>query len=874
MVNYLNRFKRASWWQGITAKVLFLVILATSLPLISAGVLIIQSNRVRQEREIQSRNLGIAMRAVDKVESYINGILDKLTLLSNTMTFRSMDLQRQEYALFSMIKYPYLKEMSVLDEKGRERLKLSEEKFYSPQDLRNLNRDPKFIKAINGKVYTGPIYTSEFSEPMITLAVPIRSVAGDRVIGVLAAEVNLKDLWDEVLSFKVGETGYIYAVDGKGRLIAHPDFSLVLAKKDFSIFKAVARFLEKSEDPNRIDKYNNYQGTKVLGVQAPSTKLGWGVIVEQPLAEAFAVIRQNLIEVTTVLVMTLAVTGLIGIYAAQRFTEPIKQLERGARIVGAGNLDHVIEVRSNDEIGQTAATFNQMTENLKRLFERVEEAKKEWEATFDAISDCVSIHDRDFRIVQANWALVRRFKTHPEDVVGKKCHEVFLGLKEPCPGCPQIETHETKKAASEEVVDPRTNTTYHIFTYPLIDREGRLWGSVHLAKDITEQKKLEAQLFQSEKLAAIGTLASGIAHDFNNLLATISLRTQLLQQRVKDEELKGWLKVIERTAWDGVDTVRRLREFTKSTPHEVFTEVDLNQVAREVVQITQPRWEDEAESHGIMIDVKLDLNLNNSIKGRPSELRDVLANMIFNAIDAMPMGGTITIRTWEINEEAFISVTDTGIGMSEEVKRRVFDPFFTTKGVKGTGLGLSVAYGIISRHRGEIHVESQEGKGSTFTIKLPVDRKARGDVREKEEEVLVPKQAKVLVIEDEPALRDALQDIFVTLGVEATLVASGREGIALFEREAFDVVITDLGMPEISGYEVARKIKDLRPGAPLILITGWGDQIDPEKVRDNGIDCVLTKPFKIEQVAKVLAGFLQKGSSGFDKSPGKGENVD
>lgn len=857
-LHYIDRFKRASWWQGITAKVLILVILATSLPLISAGVLILQSNRVRQEREIQSWNLEIAMKAVDKVESYINGILDKLVLLANTMTFRSMDIQRQEYALFSMIKYPYLKEMSVLDEKGWERLKLSEERFFSPKDLKNLNEDPKFINAIKGKVYTGPIYTSEFSEPMITLAVPIRNVAGDRVIGALAAEVNLKDLWDGVLSFKVGETGYIYAVDERGRLIAHPDFSLVLAKKDFSIFKAVARFLEKSGDPNKIDQYNNYQGIKVLGVQAPSSQLGWGVIVEQPLAEAFAGIRQNLIEVITVLVMTLAVTGLIGIYAAQRFTEPIKQLERGARIVGAGNLGHVIEVRTTDEIGQTAATFNQMTENLKRLFERVEEAKKEWEATFDAISDYVSIHDRDFRIVQANRALVRRFKTHPEDVLGKKCYEVFLGLKEPCPGCPQIETHETKEAASEEVMDPRTNTTYHIFTYPLIDREGRLWGSVHLAKDITEQKKLEAQLFQSEKLAAIGTLASGIAHDFNNLLATISLRTQLLQQRVKDEELKGWLKIIERTAWDGVDTVRRLREFTKSTPHEIFTEVDLNQIAREVVQITQPRWKDEAESHGIRIDVKLDLNLTNPIRGRASELRDVLANMIFNAIDAMPIGGTITIRTWGINEEAFISVSDTGIGMSEEVKRRVFDPFFTTKGVKGTGLGLSVAYGIISRHRGEVHVESQEGKGSTFTIKLPADRKVRRESREEEEEVLVPKKAKVLVIEDEHTLREALQDIFATLGVKATLVASGREGIALFEREAFDIVITDLGMPEISGYEVARRIRSMRPEVPLVLITGWGDQIDLEKARDNGIDCVLTKPFRIEQVTKVIAGLLKR----------------
>ncbi|MBI5167649.1 MAG: response regulator [candidate division NC10 bacterium] len=857
--HYLERFKGISWWQRITAKVLIMVIFSTTLPLLSAGVLIIQSNRVRQEREIQTRNQDVAKRAVEKVESYIENILEDMSLLANTLDFRSMDFRRQEYILFSMIKYIYIKEMSVLDRGGWERLKLSEEKFFTPQDFKNQRTSPKFTQAIQGKIYVGPLYTSEFHEPMVTLAVPIRSVAGDRVTGVLAAEVNLKDLWEEVLSFKVGETSYIYVVDSEGRLIAHPDFSLVLAKKDFSPFKAVARFLEAKEEdnPSRPDEYPNYQGVRVLGVHSPSKKLGWGVIVEQPRAEAFAGIKQNMIEVITVLVMTLAATVLIGIYAAQRFTGPIKQLDRGARIVGSGNLDHVIQVQTADEIGQTAAAFNQMTENLKRLFEKVEEARKEWEATFDAISDCVSIHDQGFRILRANRAMVERFGTRPEDLVGRKCHQVFLGSEEVCPGCPQVITQEAKEAASEEVVDARRGTIYHVFTYPLTDRGGKLWASVHQAKDITQHKRLESQLFQSEKLAAIGTLASGIAHDFNNLLATISLRTQLLQRRIQDEELRSWLSIIERTAWDGVETVRRLREFTKSAPDESFMDVDLNQVAREVVQVTQARWKDEAESQGIKIDVQLDLGLTNPIEGRASELRDVLTNMIFNAIDAMPHGGTIIIKTWGNEDQAYISISDTGVGMTEEVKKRVFDPFFTTKGVKGTGLGLSVAYGIVSRHRGEILVDSQEGKGSTFTIRFPMERKARREVKREEERVSPTRPVRILVIEDEPALRDALRDIFTSLGHQVSLASEGNEGITLFRQEPFDLVLTDLGMPGMSGYDVAKRIRELRLEIPLILITGWGDQVDQARIREAGIDLVLAKPFKIEQVAKAMTQVLR-----------------
>ncbi len=243
-----------------------------------------------------------------------------------------------------------------------------------------------------------------------------------------------------------------------------------------------------------------------------------------------------------------------------------------------------------------------------------------------------------------------------------------------------------------------------------------------LEKTIKELTATQDQLIQSEKLRSLGNLASGVAHDFNNILAAILGRTQLLMLKAKDPDLKKWLKVIEGLATEGAETVERMQKFarTQRTRSEKnFQHMDVNGIVEDVIEITRPKWKDEAQLKGIKIEIETDLGELSQPVGNAPEIKEVLTNLIFNAIEALPEGGKIMTRTEMHGDDVQVSVSDNGLGMTEEVKKRLFEPFFTTKADRRNGLGLSVAYGIVTRHNGEIAVESQPGEGTTFTITLP-----------------------------------------------------------------------------------------------------------------------------------------------------------
>ncbi len=243
------------------------------------------------------------------------------------------------------------------------------------------------------------------------------------------------------------------------------------------------------------------------------------------------------------------------------------------------------------------------------------------------------------------------------------------------------------------------------------------------------------------------------------------------------------------------------------------------------------------------------------VAGDPSELREALTNLVFNALDAMPDGGQVTLKTGVEGERVWCVVADTGIGMSEEVRRRVFDPFFTTKGEKGNGLGLSVVYGIITRHGGEIEVQSQEGCGSAFTIRLPVAQEIP-TVEEKTPPLPPPRSAKILVIDDEPEVREVLEELLASQGHAVVACANGRSGLTALEEGRFDLLITDLAMPEVTGWQVASAVKLWHPETPVALLTGYGDRMDPEEARAKGVDFLLSKPFGLEDVEATVAQAL------------------
>ena len=384
-----------------------------------------------------------------------------------------------------------------------------------------------------------------------------------------------------------------------------------------------------------------------------------------------------------------------------------------------------------------------------------------------------------------------------------------------------------------------------------------------LKQTLKELKQAQDQIVQTEKLRAMGEMASGVAHDFNNVLAVILGNIQLLSHQIdhlKYDEIRERLKTIEKASKDGAETVRRIQEFTGKRKDKEFVTLSLNDLIHEVVTITEPRWKDQSQRKGLQIKLVKELNDVLPIVGNPSELREVLTNILFNAVDAMPEGGKITIAT-QPHSEGWVEmrISDTGIGMTEEIKKKIFDPFFTTKGVTNSGLGMSVSYGIVKRHGGEVLVESEPGKGTTFIIHLPMGYGE--DVKEVEKglEKLISlmRPARILVIDDEEPVREILSRMLRTKGHQVEVASDGEEGIERFKGGGFDLVFTDLGMPKISGWEVGKAMKELNPKVPVAMITGWGVELNRDKMSESGIDLIISKPFNFDQVTQLVSEAME-----------------
>ena len=378
-----------------------------------------------------------------------------------------------------------------------------------------------------------------------------------------------------------------------------------------------------------------------------------------------------------------------------------------------------------------------------------------------------------------------------------------------------------------------------------------------LEQSYSELQTAQEQLIKSEKLRALGEMSAGVAHDFNNVLSAILGRAQLMKTQVFDPTVLRGLDIIEKAAIDGATTIRRLQDFTRKRADEVFKHVDLIQVIEDTLSMTRTRWETSAHVNGIQYNVTTHFDTVEPIAGESSELIEVLTNVIFNALDAMPSGGSLTIHAGTEGNRVFVSVTDSGRGMTEEIRRRVFDPFFTTKGVKGNGLGMSVAYGIVNRHKGDIEIESEVGKGTTVRILLPVNLNA---VRQVAELAVKPqkKTGRFLIVDDEDSIRDLLAEMLVEQGHEVHTASGGKEGLEIFKARMPDLVITDLGMPEVSGWDVATGVKALSPSTSVILMTGWGITLDKDRAREKGVDVILSKPFQISEIQKVLNEMLDQ----------------
>ncbi|MHB0856024.1 MAG: PAS domain S-box protein [Anaerolineae bacterium] len=512
-----------------------------------------------------------------------------------------------------------------------------------------------------------------------------------------------------------------------------------------------------------------------------------------------------------------------------------------------------------DSVSAMAAFANQTAIAIRNadLVKRQRESEAEYRGIFEASIDGLLVSDPSGRIVSANPAVCEMYGYTHDELVGLSAQEIVD--PEHLSDLRQFmqEVQNGGRYHAESVGRRQDGTTFPV---EVIGAPMAYPGTVRylaIVRDITTRISAQDALVRAERLHALGQMASGIAHDFNNILVAVRGYADLaLQDLVSapDRVREDVLQVLT-AAKHAAETVRRLQALSRQNEDTSdFAVLQIDDVVREAIELCRPRWKDQAQGSGVTVRVHTSLSAPAPIRGNAGELRRVFTNLIVNALDAMSAGGDLHIETRCSGQWTMASVRDSGMGIPLALHTRIFEPFYSTKPGTGSGLGLTISQSVLRRHGGEIAVSSEIGQGATFLVRLPVANAAIPSPPPLAAEPVHSDWTRqsILVVDDEPAVRGLLQRVLSNQGHEVTSVDGGSEALLVLQERAFDVLITDLGMPDVSGHQVVRRARELYPQMPIVLSTGWGDTISPDTLHTMGANALLTKPFTLSELADVL----------------------
>lgn len=504
-----------------------------------------------------------------------------------------------------------------------------------------------------------------------------------------------------------------------------------------------------------------------------------------------------------------------------------------------------------------AAVVTDVTER-KIADEKLRRTSETMQALLNATSDMVCLLDADGKILAANETFGARFAGLGEEIPGSTLSEVWPEHEgeHRCDGFEKV----FKTASPVRCERSFDGAVFDVGLYPVFDDRRTIGGVALFARDITESKKTENVLLRSERIKAVGEMAGGVAHNFNNLLQIVmgSARLAVTNLEMGDlAEAGGNLEQILQMARVGADTIRRLQRFARSSraesslPKKVF---DLSETVAQAVEMTKPFWRTKPHEAGIDIALKRNLTAACLIEGLESELFEVVVNLINNAVEALPDGGEIDVLTRIEDTSVVLAVSDTGVGIPANQLDLIFQPFWTTKEFHGTGMGLASVRGIVTAHAGSIDVKSEVGAGTTFTVKLPLAT-AREAAHTEDPGTETENSLRMLIVDDMEAVVRLLESGLTKCGHRVLAAMSGKEAVEIFKEVEVDVVICDLGMPEMNGWETAASIRRIcmrsgRPRVPFIMLTGWGEQARAHPVGDDvGVDMIMSKPVELPELA-------------------------
>jgi two-component system cell cycle sensor histidine kinase/response regulator CckA len=564
----------------------------------------------------------------------------------------------------------------------------------------------------------------------------------------------------------------------------------------------------------------------------------------------------------------------INVLAPEKIMENLIQIQRKGKeefhlqhLLKNGELREV-EIHSGtlviDDREIVCATIHDITKRLQAEQE-LARSRDEWAKTFDALPDIITIMDKEMRIIRANKAAHHLFQAAPGELNNRYCYELFRGTSIPCPGCPLSETIHNRDTHSCTIIHEKLGKIFQVSSAEIPDQEGALQYLIHIARDITEQKKMEDDLIQAQKMDALGTLAGGIAHDFNNILAAILGFAELAKRNLQAEATAR--KDIDQVITSGrraTTLVQQILDFSRKTEQHLQP-LQPAQIVHEALQLLRATLPTTIE-----LEEDIDPGCG-TILADPTKIHQIVLNLCTNGAHALEdEKGTLRVTLSRQQKKAadgqedslspapfiVLSVSDTGQGMSQETTARIFEPYFTTKvRGKGTGLGLAVVHGIVTEYKGFIQVESHPGHGCTFHVHIPVVEEKSSTPERPQKEGAVPiGTERILVVDDDLLLVRINQRILEDYDYRVTGITDSREALKKVQADPtqFDLIITDQTMPDLTGSELASAALKIAPEMPIIICTGHSAVISEEEALTMGIKKFLYKPIHGDELVRAV----------------------
>jgi PAS domain S-box-containing protein len=851
-----------------------------------------------------------------------------------------------------------------------------------------------------------PYRSARTGEAVLTFTALLRG-SKNQVLGMIGCSVQLlhPNALGGLRTTKIGESGYVYVYDTSRLMILHPEDQRVL---DRDVPEGSNVLFDAGIDGfEGVGETITSRGVPMLLSLKRVPGTNWIIGAQKSKSEAFAPIRKARKGILWAAFCVVFVAILVGAFSIRRMTEPLAKLRRLAiqlgqdaatmqkdsTMKGMDIQQELKKIQPSDEIGDLASAFKEMAKALGQTFTSLRGALRDWERTFDSVHDPIFLLDKDNRILRINRSAERLLNMSIEEAQGQVCYKLIHGTESPPVFCPHHQTIATGKPARAEVEEPFLGGFFEITATPLFGEDDQVIGTVHVMRDITErkkiekalleseekyrsvianamdaifiaqdgfvkfpnpstlaltgyseeeyartsfvnlvhpedrrmvadrherrlrgeevlnnyafrvlnkageelwvqlnavsidwdgrpailcflrditsQKRLEAQFQQAQKMEAVGTLAGGIAHDFNNLLQTVLGYTDILLHEEAGKSISQELQHIKHAAQRGAELTRQILTFSRKVQSKLRP-VDLNIQVRQVQKLLQ-------RTIPKMIDVELrladDLRV---INADAAQVEQILMNLAVNSRDAMPEGGKLTIKTQNIildeecstrhfngkhGEYVLLTVSDTGVGMNQEVVGHIYDPFYTTKEVgKGTGLGLAMVYGIVKSHDGYILCESEPGQGTHFKIYLPVVKEGRAPEELQEHQAIRGGSETILLVDDEEPIRSLGEQILTRYGYAVLKAHDGETALKLYEekKEKIALVLLDLIMPGMGGKKCLEGLLQINQDARVVIASGYSPDGSHKSFLEGGAKNFIGKPFNMKEMLQVVREVLDE----------------